>query len=79
MKTNVPYLEILFDNIMWKRKFEHEIPGSMIVRVFREKDILEAKKYFNTHQEETKKLYRAAFLFTDSLGQCIAITAEEWE
>jgi hypothetical protein len=70
-------LEKVFDSLTWERKFEYEIPSSMITRVFR--NGIEAQKYFNTHREETNKVYRSAHLFTDSLSQCIAITAEEWE
>ena len=76
MKTS---LETLFDRITWERKFEYEIPSSMISRVFRKEDISAAVKYFSTHKEETQKQCRAVYLFDDSLGQALAVTQEVWE
>jgi hypothetical protein len=71
-------LEKLFDSTPWERKFEHQIPESPTL-VWREQENEQAKKYLNSHQEETTKICRSLWLFSDSLGQALAVVEGDWK
>jgi len=74
-------LESIFDNLSWERKFEHQVPDRNILFAFREKDADKATKKLTKLEEEDhqKNVVRVAYLGSDSLGQVLCVTEEEWD
>lgn len=70
-------IEELFDVLDWERKFEHSVPDTDILAVFRETDLKKAIDFFVRKKEETDALVRAVFLGCDSRGQLLAVTEED--
>ncbi len=71
-------LEKVFDQSNWCRKFESQIPDHPTI-VWREETSLQAQKFLRGKHEETTKVCRSLYLFTDSLGQALAIVEEAWD
>ena len=75
-------LEKLFDNCDWDRKFEHHTPDRDIKYAWHlsdEKEVQEAEKILQTLQEEDSKYCRSLSLGSDSFGEVLVVTEEEWE
>lgn len=68
-------LERLFDRTVWDRKFENQIPSAPLI-VYREHEIAFAKRFLRGHREITRRVVRSLWLFSDSLGQGLAIQEE---
>ena len=62
----------------WDPQRFTQIPLADIIHVWRQKDAAKAKTYLRTHRQETLTVGRAVWLFSDSLGQAIAVTEGPW-
>ncbi len=72
-------LEEVFASLQWERKFESVWPPRGAVKVFREGQAAEAFEFFSSHEEETGEVVRSVYLFSDSLGQVLAVEENRWE
>lgn len=77
-ETTPATLDELFDSISWDRKFSHHVP-SEFTELFRSDDLDEAIEYFAQNAEEDSDQVRAAYLFSDSLGQALAVNESDWD
>ena len=71
-------LDRIFKECRWEGKFSHVIPDE-IDHLFREEEAEKAEELLENLTEEDEQCFRRIYLFSDSLGQCLAIEELEYE